>query len=228
MLNTAKSSTPSDTTVSKQQKDVGPRVMENMIVGDIDTINEMFNAPATDTQLGVTEKKYNPESEMEAIKRGYDYSNVESRMPKQILESILNNPIDMSPLIDIQDGAAPQSVMTEDLQSRTVDIINKLEKRDRQSQINPRQEVQTVTETVATPIKETNTISNFNINELTKIIESVIDNKLQEIKPMLTESTNYGSKLNFMTIGDNFKFMDDVGNVYECTMKYIGKGRVKS
>ena len=31
-----------------------------------------------------------------------------------------------------------------------------------------------------------------------------------------------------MTIGDSLKFMDSSGNVYECTMKYIGKGKVKN
>ena len=35
-----------------------------------------------------------------------------------------------------------------------------------------------------------------------------------------------GNKVTLMSLGDNFKFMDELGNVYECQMKYIGKGKL--
>ena len=204
-------------------------VTENIVSGSVDELDEMFNSsPSENFNLDLndktTAKKYSPEQEMDFIRNNSGYSNTNSKMPKQILESILNNPIDMSPLIEIQNGQQPVTIMTEDLQTRTTDIIEKLESRDRKG--HPAANTYTEPKS-STNVSENSANQNIDVNQLTQIIETIIDNKLQQIKPMLTESRSISPKLNFMSIGDNFKFMDETGNVYECTMKYIGKGKIK-
>lgn len=247
MLNAAKKQKVEGNNMPQQQ--AGPRMpkqqmQEEAIYGDIDSIDEMFFGAPTDDGMelyeqypnGEARKVYSAEDEMEAIKNGtMSYNAGNSKMPRQILESIINNPLEVSPI----EGTASQEIMDEGLQNRTLDIIDKLDSRDRKGksyvQENRHQQQQMMTEPqqVYMPKQQPQQLNgyNFSINELASLIEGIVDKKFRQYGAgMLTESRN-GSvaapKVGIMTIGENFKFMDETGNVYECTMKYIGKGKVK-
>lgn len=176
---------------------------------------------------------YDPYEEMKSLKNGGGIANNGSKMPSAILESIMNNPLDMPTEGMIDDDA----VLNEELQNKTKDIINKLESRDRkgkstvssnntQQQYQPRQ-MQTLNENSGLYQN-----SSLNNNELASLIENIIDKKLKQYAgAIINESKKYSSNspsLNFMRIGENFTFMDDANNVYECKLVYKGKGKVKS
>ena len=107
------------------------------------------------------------------------------------------------------------------------DIIAKLDSRDKSKSINnsnTESQAQTVN-----PINENvNNTQSIDLNQLGSLIENIIDNKLNSFLPkLLNESKNHpNNKMSIMKLGENFTFIDDDNNVYECKMIY--KGKVKS
>ena len=60
------------------------------------------------------------------------------------------------------------------------------------------------------------------------IVEEIVRKYASSLnKKIINESKGGTSSLNTMVIGDKFKFLDDAGNVYECTMKKVGNIRNK-
>lgn len=209
-------------------------VSENMVIGNIESLDDMvFGKPDESSNEifeeypnNVQRKVYSAEEEMREIKNGgYDYQSQisNSKMPKQILESLIESPLDMKPI-----NEANEEVMSQELHNRTLDIINKLDMRDKSSKLKESQEPSK--ETLYETENPCSHGSNFSLSELSSIIENIVDKKFKQYGNMLTESVdrNNVSKLGIMTIGDKFRFMDDIGNVYECTMKFIGKGKIKN
>jgi hypothetical protein len=55
------------------------------------------------------------------------------------------------------------------------------------------------------------------------IVEEIVRKYASSLnKKIINESKGGASPLNTIIIGDKFKFLDDSGNIYECTMKKIG------
>lgn len=167
--------------------------------------------------------KYDARKEMEKLKEieahgGRGAINLEGRnIPKGILESILNNPLDLKP-IDPRMDAFEQKLKDgmPGIKAAT-NILEKVEKQDKEAkaklneQLNPKQ-----------------TVSNNIDYELIKVlIESVIDKKLESLKQSINESNNhqqiYIPSLKYLSFKDNFYFVDNDDNVFECVMKYKGK-----
>jgi len=248
MLNAAKKqkSSGGNAQPQRQPQQNGQQMMrETFTSTDVDLLDEMaFGAPTDDGMLlyeqypnGEMREVYDPNKEMEELKSGnINYQATNSHLPQAILESIMKNPLDV-PMDGIDIG---DQVMTKGLQNRTLDIIDKLDSRDRkavQKQPQPQpineQQVYQQPRQVYAPAPQQAQPSgyNFSLNELAGLIEAVVDKKFRQYGAgMLTEGKGgaQAPKVSLMTIGDNLRFMDSSGNVYECTMKYVGKGKVKN
>ena len=167
--------------------------------------------------------KYDARKEMEKLKEieahgGRGVVNLEGRnIPKGILESILNNPLDLKPIDPRMDALEEKLKDKMTGIKAATNILEKVEKQDKEAkaklneQLNPKQ-----------------TISNNIDYELIKVlIESVIDKKLESLKQSINESNNhqqtYIPSLKYLSFKDNFYFVDNDDNVFECVMKYKGK-----
>lgn len=229
----------------RQPQQNGQQRNETFTSTDVNMLDEMaFGAPTDDGMVlyeqypnGKMREVYDPNKEMEELKSGnINYQTSNSHLPQAILESIMKNPLDV-PMDGISVG---DQVMNEGLQSRTLDIINKLDSRDKKKgvqqhqpqPINEERDYQQSKQVYApAPQQPQPSGYNFSLNELAGLIEAVVDKKFRQYGAgMLTEGKGgtQAPKVSLMTIGNNLKFMDSSGNVYECTMKYIGKGTVKN
>ena len=167
--------------------------------------------------------KYDARKEMEKLKEieahgGRGAINIEGRnIPKGILESILNNPLDLKP-IDPRMDAFEQKLKDgmPGIKSAT-NILEKVEKQDKEAKAKLNEQLNTY-----------QSVSNNIDYELIKVlIESVIDKKLESLKQSINESNNhqqtYIPSLKYLSFKDNFYFVDNDDNVFECVMKYKGK-----
>jgi len=226
-----------------RQTSTGKQMMESVMAASSDLgslENLYFNPEEENVSLdeayevypnGQKHKLYDAHDEMEQIKNGQFNVNqkIAAKMPQAILESILSNPLDMP--TDHVEGDG--EIMDEALQNRTMDILDKLEARDRKAKPGQQQRYQQQQQPVyQQPINESyNQGSEIDYNVLAKLIEGIIDKKFAQYKQvLLNESRNAGQnapKVSFIKLGDTFTFMDDSNSVYECKMVYKGKGRVK-
>lgn len=225
-----------------RQTSTGQQMMESVMAASSDLgslENLYFNPEEENVSLdeayetypnGQKHKIYDAHEEMEQIKNGQFNVNKEvaSKMPQAILESMLSNPLDM-PTDHVEDN---NELMNEALQNRTMDILDKLEARDRQGKPGQQQKYQQQQTVYQQPINENyNQGNEIDYNVLAKLIESIFDKKIAQYKQvLLNESRNAGQnspKVSFIKLGDTFTFMDDSNSVYECKMVYKGKGKVK-
>ena len=226
-----------------RQTSTGKQMMESVMASSTDLgslENLYFNPEEENVSLdeayevypnGQKHKLYDAHDEMEQIKNGQFNVNqkIAAKMPQAILESILSNPLDMP----TDHGEGDGDIMDEALQNRTMDILDKLEARDRKGKLGQQQYQQQQPQPVyQQPINENYSQGNeIDYNVLAKLIEGIIDKKFAQYKQvLLNESKNSGQnapKVSFIKLGDTFTFMDDSNSVYECKMVYKGKGRVK-
>ena len=149
-----------------------------------------------------------------------EIKNVNSKMPKAILESIISNPLSM-PTDHVQSS---NEIMDEGLQNRTIDILDKLEARDRQGKTTQQrqQPQQSYNPQKLTEDIDYNLNSDVDYNKIAQIVEAVVDKKMKQYhQALLNESRNSiqnSPKVSFIKLGNN---------VYECRMVYKGKGKVK-
>lgn len=245
LLNAAKKQKANGGTsqAAPRQTSTGQQMMENVMAASTDLgslENLYFNPEDENVSLdeayevypnGQKHKLYDADEEMQQIKSGKFSVNQEvaAKMPQAILESILSNPLDM-PTDHVESGG---EIMDEALQNRTMDILDKLEARDRKAKPGQQQRYQQQQQPVyQQPINESyNQGNEIDYNVLAKLIEGIIDKKFAQYKQvLLNESKNAGQnapKVSFIKLGDTFTFMDDSNSVYECKMVYKGKGRVK-
>ena len=191
---------------------------------DGDMLNEAYEIYPN----GERRKIYDAQEDLKEI-ASFDASHASSNMPQAILESIMDNPLNI-PTEGYLEGNEVNNMMNS-LQNRSMDIMDKLDARDRQGrqqhQMQPPAQAemrQTINET-----QQTQPQAPVNYNQIAKLIESIIDKKFaQYSKTMLNEGRGQnGTTLSFVKLGDTFTFMDNANNVYECKMVYKGKGKVK-
>lgn len=176
---------------------------------------------------GQKRKIYDPEEDMKQM-ANFDMSNVQSNMPQAILESFMNNPLNI-PTDGIAYAGSDVNNMMDGLQNRTIDILEKLDARDKQGKITKPQYQPQPQMDMRQMINETQqTQPSVDYRQLAQLIESIIDKKFaQYSKTMLNEGRGQnGTTLSFVKLGDTFTFMDSANNVYECKMVYKGKGKV--
>lgn len=207
-----------DTKKQQQRSKKSTKMNNSHIDTSVMSMDDMvFGTPSSNDFVdgynnGDQHHKYDANKEMEAIKSGeFTYNNQNSKLPKAILESIMANPLNMEPVED-----ETTQIIDEATQNRTMDIINKLEKRERDAK-------KTVTQHKETVMAES-------VGTTRNNLEVLIDNKLEEFKKtILSELRNINEpQMCLMKIGDKFTFMDSDGSVYECSMRYIGKGKMRN
>ena len=169
---------------------------------------------------------YSAEEEMKRINERQN-KNVEinSKVPKNILEEIINNPCNFDTSIVMQDPRMAQ--LEEKIKKTNKQITTGI---DKVLKINDT--LESLDETKK-PLPQSNNTTNGGIDYslIKTIIESVVEEKLSKYSnSLLTESKKPSGKLlSTIMLGENFRFIDNEGNVYECSdLKYKGKARMKN
>ena len=163
----------------------------------IDSINTSLNDSTVSTESMMTAR---PQRNMTEVPR-----NVNSNIPRAIVESFSKNPIDTSMIGSI--GGSSNSVLDTigiQEQARTVQPQNT------SSTIQEQHTVQTQVQGIDYPMIRT-------------IVEDIVRKYTSSLsKKMLSESKGSVNELTTMTLGKSFKFLDRQGNIYEATLKKIG------
>lgn len=180
--------------------------------------NQVYGQVVTEDPRKEKRKEYNAKEELALLEKleSGDYQpelNLEGRgMPKEIIESIINNPLYLKPIPDKRMEELTERIKNSKIQS-SVDLIDKIEKKSKSATV----------ENLNENILHTTAVDNSNIKE---IIEECINNKFEELKNSLNESKNkqaYIPSMKYLSFKDNFYFVDNDDNVFECVMKYKGK-----
>ena len=162
-----------------------------------DSINTSLNDSTVSTESMMTAR---PQRNMTEVPR-----NVNSNIPRAIVESFSKNPIDTSMISSI--GGSSNSVLDTigiEEQARTVQPQNT------SSTIQEQHTVQTQVQGIDYPMIRT-------------IVEDIVRKYTSSLsKKMLSESKGSVNELTTMTLGKSFKFLDRQGNIYEATLKKIG------
>ena len=162
-----------------------------------DSINTSLNDSTVSTESMMTAR---PQRNMTEVPR-----NVNSNIPRAIVESFSKNPIDTSMISSI--GGSSNSVLDTigiQEQARTVQPQNT------SSTIQEQHTVQTQVQGIDYPMIRT-------------IVEDIVRKYISSLsKKMLSESKGSVNELTTMTLGKSFKFLDRQGNIYEATLKKIG------
>lgn len=162
-----------------------------------DSINTSLNDSTVSTESMMTAR---PQRNMTEVPR-----NVNSNIPRAIVESFSKNPIDTSMISSI--GGSSNSVLDTigiQEQARTVQPQNTI------STIQEQHTVQTQVQGIDYPMIRT-------------IVEDIVRKYTSSLsKKMLSESKGSVNELTTMTLGKSFKFLDRQGNIYEATLKKIG------
>ena len=162
-----------------------------------DSINTSLNDSTVSTESMMTAR---PQRNMTEVPR-----NVNSNIPRAIVESFSKNPIDTSMISSI--GGSSNSVLDTigiQEQARTVQPQNT------SSTIQEQRTVQTQVQGIDYPMIRT-------------IVEDIVRKYTSSLsKKMLSESKGSVNELTTMTLGKSFKFLDRQGNIYEATLKKIG------
>lgn len=162
-----------------------------------DSINTSLNDSTVSTESMMTAR---PQRNMTEVSR-----NVNSNIPRAIVESFSKNPIDTSMISSI--GGSSNSVLDTigiQEQARTVQPQNT------SSTIQEQHTVQTQVQGIDYPMIRT-------------IVEDIVRKYTSSLsKKMLSESKGSVNELTTMTLGKSFKFLDRQGNIYEATLKKIG------
>ena len=167
--------------------------------------------------------KYDARKEMEKLKEieahgGRGAVNLEGRnIPRGILESILNNPLDLKPIDPRMDALEEKLKDNMTGIKAATNILEKVEKQDKEAKAKLREQLQ-----------PKQILSNNIDYELIKAsIEEAIDKKLESLKQTITETNNhqqtYIPSMKYLSFKDKFYFVDNDDNVFECVMKYKGK-----
>ena len=162
-----------------------------------DSINTSLNDSTVSTESMMTAR---PQRNMTEVPR-----NVNSNIPRAIVESFSKNPIDTSMISSI--GGSSNSVLDTigiQEQARTVQPQNT------SSTIQEQHTVHTQVQGIDYPMIRT-------------IVEDIVRKYTSSLsKKMLSESKGSVNELTTMTLGKSFKFLDRQGNIYEATLKKIG------
>lgn len=168
----------------------------------------------------VSNDVYSPERELELIKSGYKDAKVNATsMPSEILNEIMNNPIDTSLLA--VNSEVDQVVEQLEGVRKSNDIWKKLEAEEKRKS-NEAKKVSMVNESTGTQ----NTGIDYSM--IKSIVETAIDERLSKINfRSLNEGLSRQSTPDLMVIRQTSDgktmFIDSDNNVYECKMIPTGK-----
>lgn len=206
------------TPTNNRKKNVASKQDLDRLIEDYD---RQVYGPATQTQ-GQKSTVYSAEAEMQRLKEieergGRGAVNLEGKnIPKEIVESILNNPLDLNPdIVDPKMSALEEKLANSGIKA-AVDVMKRVDEQEKKAPI--------ITETHATNGES------LDYDKLKQIVEECIDNKLNSFKTVLNESKGqqYVPSMKLLNFKDGFYFVDSEDNVFECVMKYKGKRKKKA
>ena len=196
---------------------------------DVDRIVEQYDqqvfGPTTEIPLKEGERPhYDPNVEMERLKKIAENGSTptldveNSKIPKTIIESIINNPLNLKPLDPRMDALEER---LKDSMPGIKSAVNILERVENQEKAKGKQ------------IKEQRTLKPIQTTEtenLRELISEVFDEKISELTQTLNEgrTSSYIPSMKCLSFKDNFYFVDNDDNVFECVMNYKGKRKRKN
>lgn len=172
---------------------------------------------------------YDPSQDLKRMSQPITEENIKnSKLPKTILETMLKNPIDIPILAEEGDN----NFLTEEMKKKNRALIEKFNAMDKIPPKYKKMEEfhKDIKGKKYTPNGENNGIvGSINKEELLKEIEKIIEDKLQTYTSMIIKSCSTSmDNLSVMKIGENFIFIDDDNNVYDCKLtKKKAKAKIK-
>lgn len=196
------------------------------------------------------EHTYNYKDEIERLTTdaqigGISEENLEkSGLPQNIIDSFKSSPCLFDPRIISEMGDPNVAKMQERLAQKGIGKKNGNSAFDRMKSLNERVDAIDGNGTTVRTNKTTQTITENNIHGgfggasldyptlralMVDAVKEVLNEELSKIKAeLLTENRNNNTNsgnLSIMSLKDNFFFVDDKDNVFECIMKYKGKNQ---
>lgn len=205
--------------LNKAHKAPNQQVLDKLV----ENIDKQVYGPVAQPILKEGEQKpYDPREEMKMLKEieangGRKAVNLEGRnIPRGIVESILNNPLDMP--IDNSDMDELENRLMGNMPGikAAANILERVDKQDKEARAKINENI----------IPKQNGNANIDYDMLRNIIEECIDNKLSQINESMSHQS-YVPTMKMLNFKDNFYFVDNDDNVFECVMKYKGKRKKK-
>lgn len=165
---------------------------------------------------------YTAEKEMEEIKQGrrpaVDITT--SNLPKNIFESIVNNPLDLDPAIvssgsqmtEFMNNLAEKSQGLKKMQE-TMKKLDGADQQRQQTRIDEQLKQRSSSGAVG---------GGVDYSLIKTIVEGVVNDKLKSFKEELGTLQQASNNVIIMTFKDGFLYVTEDGKVYECTMKFKG------
>lgn len=201
---------------------------KSLTTSDVDRIVEQYDqqvfGPTTEIPLKEGEHpRYDPNAEMERLKKIAESGSTpivdveNTKIPKTIIESIINNPLNLKPLDPRMDALEER---LKDNMPGIKSAVNILERVENQDKAKEKQ------------IKEQRTLKptqTTEIESLRELISEVFDEKISDLTQTLNEgrTSSYIPSMKYLSFKDNFYFVDNDDNVFECVMTYKGKRKRK-
>ena len=89
--------------------------------------------------------------------------------------------------------------------------------------VQPQQKKQQITEQAkAAPVQQSFSTGGIDYPMIRTIVEDIVRKYTQSLKKNLVTEGTGNAEVNTIALGKTFKFLDNKGNIYECTMKKVG------
>lgn len=172
-----------------------------------DGIETSLNGEVLTEELMTTSRNRKTQAPIATRQMGQNASNV----PQAIREAFMNNPIDDSALYQGLSDGRDISFLTEGLAPK--------------QQVAPPQNVrQIVNEGMGTQMTQ-----QIDYPMIRTIVEEIVRKYAVSLnKKIINESKQTPNQVNTIALGETFKFLDNDGNIYECTMKKVGNVKNKN
>lgn len=204
---------------------VQQRPRTDIMTGDVASLNEAvfgrYNAENDNSVsdgskvLMETMKEYESGNVSEETRQRVENNVRNSKIPKAILESVLSKP-----LIETKINGSDVDEYMDNLmkKNKNIEASNRIIQKLNESEAPKQQQIQ-IPQVVQ---------SDVDYNKIQQMIEEAIDRKLNKLTGILNESRQGGGfPITQVQEINNTKFLfaDSSNNVYECTLRYIGKNK---
>ena len=162
-------------------------------------IDESLTSTNSSTESLMTKRPKPSASNMQAVRR----PNSSSKLPREILESFKQNPIDESMLYGSMDGGGSLSMLNEDI---------------------PIQQPKAV-ESTQVPIVQQVASAQIDYPMIRTIVEDVVRKYTQALNKKIVNENKAQvnlNEVNTVTLGKSFKFLAKNGDIYEAKLTKIG------
>lgn len=206
--------------VNKRSRTVNQQALDEIV----ESFDKQVYGPIAEPILKEGEQKpYRAEDEMKMLKEidangGRKAVNLEGRnIPRGIVESILNNPLDLKPIDPKMDELEERLKGNMPGIKAAANILERVDKKEQEAHSKLNENI----------IPKRNEINAIDYNMLKSIIEECIDNKLSALNENIARQSLNIPSMKLMNFKDKWLFVDNDDNVFECEMKYRGKRKKK-